>query len=249
MDLELWERLEKFDLDDPTATFNFSDRLARENGWTRAFAYKVVDEYKKFLYLCCISDKPVTPSDPVDQAWHLHLTYTHSYWIDLCQNTLGKLLHHTPTKGGETEAAHYQQGYAYTYDLYTRVFGHVPRAGVWEEKSERFQKTKFVRVDTHKFLLLNKPPKALIWFYVLLVGILNIILFRTNYQLAGLLLLINVGVPLLYFFIRDSSEVGFTAGGLTLSAGAGAGCSGGDDSSDGCGGDGGCGGCGGCGGD
>src|SRR6478735_1062085 len=101
---ELWMRIEQFELDEPGVAFKFSDRLARENGWTKAYAKRVIKEYKKFIFLCCISTHGVTPSDPVDQAWHLHLTYTRSYWIDLCKNTLNREIHHNPTKGGQKEA-------------------------------------------------------------------------------------------------------------------------------------------------
>ena len=34
----------------------------------------------------------IGPSDEVDQAWHLHLVYTRSYWGEFCPNVLGKPL-------------------------------------------------------------------------------------------------------------------------------------------------------------
>src|SRR5687767_6908346 len=100
----LWDRIRHFQLDDPSIAFPFSKRLARENGWSFDYTLRVIEEYRKFLFLCCVSEKGVTPSDPVDQAWHLHLTYTRSYWVDLCRNTLQKEIHHHPTKGGPAEA-------------------------------------------------------------------------------------------------------------------------------------------------
>jgi hypothetical protein len=59
-------------------------RLMRENGWAGTFADPVVDEYGRLLYLTQVADGPMTPSEAVDRAWHLHLTYTRSYWNDLC---------------------------------------------------------------------------------------------------------------------------------------------------------------------
>jgi len=96
----LWSRIGAFALDDPRAGFQFTDRLARDNGRSLHFAQRVAVAYKKFILLCAISPEPVTPSDVVDQAWHLHMIYTESYWTDLCRNTLGKQVHHNPTKGG-----------------------------------------------------------------------------------------------------------------------------------------------------
>jgi hypothetical protein len=64
---DLWARLIALDLDGQ-ATFSFSKRLARDNGWSLAFARSVVLEYKKFVYLAATCGHPVTPSDEVDQA-------------------------------------------------------------------------------------------------------------------------------------------------------------------------------------
>jgi hypothetical protein len=61
----LWDQLLAFDLDG-TAEFSFSQRLARDNGWSVAFAQRVALEYKKFLYLAATCGHPVTPSDEVD---------------------------------------------------------------------------------------------------------------------------------------------------------------------------------------
>jgi hypothetical protein len=80
----LWLRIKDFELDDQDSHLTFTDRLARENGWTYEFCIRAILEYKKFIYLICLSDQPVTPSDEVDQVWHLHLIYTQSYWKEFC---------------------------------------------------------------------------------------------------------------------------------------------------------------------
>jgi hypothetical protein len=58
---ELLLRLESFEIDEPGVAFPFSVRLARENGWSRSFARRVVDEYKRFVWLAM--RRP--PGDPV----------------------------------------------------------------------------------------------------------------------------------------------------------------------------------------
>ncbi len=77
----LLKNLDEFRIADTDATFRFYHKLADENNWSRKFSRRVIHEYKKFLYLATVHG-PVTPSKVVDVAWHLHLTYTHSYWID-----------------------------------------------------------------------------------------------------------------------------------------------------------------------
>src|SRR5687767_14921571 len=87
-------RLEAYSLDEPGAPLAFSARLARENGWTAAYADRVIEEYKRFVLLAISAGHPVTPSEQVDQAWHLHLLYTETYWLHFCPQVLGRPLHH-----------------------------------------------------------------------------------------------------------------------------------------------------------
>ena len=35
---QLWEKIRDFELDDPTASVTFTERLARENDWSLGFA-------------------------------------------------------------------------------------------------------------------------------------------------------------------------------------------------------------------
>ena len=102
-DRELWNGLESMQLDEPGVALTFTRRLARENDWTLAYAGRVVTEYRRFLYLAARAGHSVTPSDAVDQAWHLHLLYTRHYWGTLCKDVLRHDLHHGPTLGGTPE--------------------------------------------------------------------------------------------------------------------------------------------------
>ena len=70
-------------LDDPSSSTTFTARLAKENGWKLSFARRVVEEYRRFLFLAAAAEHPVSPPDAIDQAWHLHLLYTRSYWENL----------------------------------------------------------------------------------------------------------------------------------------------------------------------
>ena len=136
---ELWGRIEKYNIDDIDNDFKFSDRLKRENGWSDIFTSRVIDEYKCFLYLACVAGNEVTPSEEVDQVWHLHLIYSHSYWFDLCGNVLRKSLHHGPTKGGISENSRYAENYSATLQLYQREFEATPPSDIWPDSIIRFQ--------------------------------------------------------------------------------------------------------------
>jgi hypothetical protein len=75
----VWEELSHYDIGPGDAEQTFAARLARENGWRPAQAARVIEEYRRFCFLAVTAGHPVTPSDAVDQAWHLHLTYTRDY--------------------------------------------------------------------------------------------------------------------------------------------------------------------------
>lgn len=162
----LWNHLSQFTPDVPGAALTFTHRLARENGWSLTFAEQVFNEYRKFLFLCAISPQPVTPSDAVDQAWHLHLSYTESYWNDLCRNILGKELHHHPTQGGESEQNKYSGYYNCTLELYRSTFYSDPPVAIWPPEQERFSDIDFVRVNKRTNWVFKKfrisiPPSIL----------------------------------------------------------------------------------------
>lgn len=154
-------RLEQFDLDDSNSRLKFSERLARENNWTMRYARRVIVEYKRFLELAMTAGHTVTPSDDVDQAWHLHMVYTRSYWNDLCRDVLRQPLHHGPTKGGQRERERYEDLYARTVDSYHRTFGEAPPEDIWPASEERFrQSIQSVRVDRGKNWVIPKPAWA-----------------------------------------------------------------------------------------
>ncbi len=154
---DLWAKIEALDLDGG-ATLSFSKRLARDNGWSSAFARRVVLEYKKFLFLAATCGHPVTPSDEVDQAWHLHLVYTRSYWDELCGQVLGFPLHHGPTRGGAAEGHKFEDWYAHTLSAYAAAFGTVPPADIWPPAAVRFGEAPyFRRVNLRRQWLLPRP--------------------------------------------------------------------------------------------
>src|SRR5262245_61270545 len=128
---QLWRRLERFGFDEPGARITFVARLARENRWPREYAVRVFREYKRFLLVAATVEHAVAPSHPIDQAWHLHLLDTRSYWVDLCPNVLGKSLHHIPSRGRGGEARLLRAQYERTLRSYVDIFGESPPLDIW----------------------------------------------------------------------------------------------------------------------
>ncbi|WP_156340156.1 glycine-rich domain-containing protein [Sphingomonas sp. Leaf17] len=144
-DRALLTAIERLTIDPPGAALTFVDRLARDNGWDRDHATAVDREYRRFLFLAATADAPVTPSDAVDQAWHLHLAYSRSYWDDLCGQIIGRPLHHCPTAGGPVEDDRYAGQYSATLRRYADAFGEAPPTAIWPPVDQRFTE-RFVRI-------------------------------------------------------------------------------------------------------
>ncbi len=165
---QLYQKICDYSPDDSESRLKFTRRLARENGWTEDYSERVVEQYKRFMFLAVAAGHPVTPSEQVDQAWHLHLVYTRSYWHDFCGQVLGQQVHHGPTKGGSSELAKYRDWYECTKASYWRLLGDEPPADIWPDAHIRFgEDLQSVRVNWRRNWIIPKPSKQ----RLLLVGL------------------------------------------------------------------------------
>ncbi len=154
----LYQQIVDFQIDAPGVQLTFAHRLARENNWSRRYTQRVIVEYKKFLFLAMVAGHVVSPSEQVDQAWHMHLTYTKSYWENLCQNVLGKPLHHGPTQGGDEEQRKYIDLYQQTLASYEAFFGSPAPRDIWSPAEQRFgEDLQHVTVNTARYWIVRKP--------------------------------------------------------------------------------------------
>lgn len=244
-ELTLWEKLSTFQIGPDDCAQSFVARLAGENGWSRGFAHNVVDEYKRFLLLAVSAGHPVTPSDAVDQAWHLHLTYSDSYWNELCPHVLGRALHHGPTRGGANEDEKYRDWYTRTLASYRRIFGTNPPTAVWPDVATRFRNADaFQRVNTAEHFVIRRRATAKVG---ILIGLALVAGCTPGEPLFAPLVIGAVIVVMLLSFAsrrrRNGDQgcggVGGCGGGID---GSGSGCGGSSGCGSGCGGGGGCGG-------
>ncbi|PWJ36132.1 glycine-rich domain-containing protein [Sediminitomix flava] len=159
---ELWENIRSYQIGAAQSALSFSDRLARENNWSLKYALRVIFEYKKFIFLICVDKGPFTPSDEVDQAWHLHLLYTEDYWEDFCGELLQTKIHHGPTKGGQSERVKYTDLYEQTLKRYESFFGEKPPSDIWPSTEIRFSKVNFIRVLKEDYFFIPKKLKTIL---------------------------------------------------------------------------------------
>lgn len=262
-DQELWSRLLQFTFDEPGIPLPFSRRLARENGWGERYTMRVLEEYRRFIFLAMTTSHPVTPSVDVDQAWHLHLTYTRSYWDDLCPNVLRGPLHHQPTKGGGKEGAKFQDWYARTLESYHAAFGVAPPADIWPPPSVRLAAESRIRQVSDRTHWVVRKPKAGVVGLVVAVALLGLMITGCEGgDIPGTILPIALvaGLVIVVVIWVISKAQSHHGNQRNNNSDTGAGCSshssdssdsdsGDSDGGSSDGGDSGCSGCGGCGGD
>lgn len=175
----LWNNIQQFVLDEPNAAITFSKKLASQQKWAATYTHRVIEEYRRFIFLCCISPNGASPSKAVDEAWHLHLTYTRSYWDAFCKNTLGKDIHHNPSSGGEKEDHKHLNWYEETLGLYQSVFGEQPPVDIWPQPIKQVQTAGPSWDDVQQHFLTSKR--------VLLIVVLLLLLpFGINYLITGI---------------------------------------------------------------
>jgi hypothetical protein len=106
---------------------NFEQRLVDECNITDASAQRLVEEYRRFLYLKAIDGGTLSPSKRVDQAWHLHIATPGVEWTRFCNEVLKcQIEHRTGLSAAEAGSSHDR-----LFDLYRREFNQDPPGDIW----------------------------------------------------------------------------------------------------------------------
>lgn len=172
---EMWRKLEDFDFDGRPVKVSFTEKLARENDWSLSFAQCALEEYRRFLFLSVAADHVICPSEAVDRVWHLHLTYTDSYWNRLCGDILQKKLGHDPSPGFEDDRQKHVDLYNQTLASYKACFNEAPPSYFWPEADLRFGEPPRTRkVDLSRSWVLPKrgtltASASLAFFFLMLM--------------------------------------------------------------------------------
>jgi len=136
------------------------DRLQQAHGWPRGHGLRLIEEYRRFLFLAVTRRGQVCPSDAVDQVWHEHLLDSRDYFGPFCREVLQFTLHHCPSRGGAAEQARHAANYAATLQAYEATFGQAPPADLWPALARRFAE-RFRRVSLARQWLLPRPAPGL----------------------------------------------------------------------------------------
>lgn len=183
---------------DPAAIANYVfpagmvTKLMAEQKWTGDYTARVLTEYRRFIHLAATMNHEVTPSLAVDEAWHMHLTFSRDYWEKLTP-LLPAPLHHEPGEGLPDDKVKYAEQYRRTLEDYQTTFGEAPPADIW-----RVAKPK--PPASFKFFPALFWTGLLLWglsFFVVLTTTAQVFLGTISFVLIGNVLaaMHNVGLP------------------------------------------------------
>jgi hypothetical protein len=177
-DHAVWHVLSSYVIGPENTRLSFVQRLGRENGWSETQALRVLEEYRRFCFLAVTGDDELTPSDAIDQAWHLHLTYGRDYWERFCPDILGQPLHHGPTAGGDIERSRFFEQYARTLQRYEQVFGATPPADLWPSAAQRLiEDPRARRVHPRDGVMVSRAALRAFLIAVALIAVLHFVIW------------------------------------------------------------------------
>jgi hypothetical protein len=258
-DAVLWQKIQHFQFDNPDAALPFSRKLALLQHWDYGFTLAAIEEYRKFIFLCCISPHGAAPSKVIDEVWHLHLIYTQNYWEEFCDKTLQRKLHHHPSSGGLQQKEKHIKWEKDTLDYYRNIFQAEPPPDFWIEgqssSPKEFNPAKNLLQKTLKYfsllpllLLISCNEDSLPGLIILPIGIFIFCILRfVFFFMFSILKSVSKYDTRIHNDKKQGGQgSGSSSGNSGCSGGGSSGCGSGGCGSGGCGG--GCGGCGGGGG-
>ena len=131
---------------------NFVQNLMKEQLIGFNTANRWLLEYRKYLVLAYFIDKMISPSEQVDQVWHLHMTYTQHYRATY-QTLIERDFKHAPSSGGSSEGKKFEDIYLETLKFYKAMFLICPPDDVWETPQQRFEMRNFEYRNINLFRL------------------------------------------------------------------------------------------------
>lgn len=97
-------------------------------------ARRLVQEYRKFLYLKALDGGVLSPPPDLDEVWHKHIESPDGDWAAFCRTVIGKPLEHrTGLSRAEARAARES-----ALALYVQEFG-TPSMDIWPGPAENLR--------------------------------------------------------------------------------------------------------------
>ena len=124
----LWLKLAGMNLQGAQAMAPYLQMMQKQMGWSTDMATKVIEEYRKFLFLAMRAGHQVIPPGAVNDVWMTHMQNAQSFW-----EQFGQVLNDKPAAGG-FDAKAFQAAsdpWKQTLESYEKIFGAAPPTDIW----------------------------------------------------------------------------------------------------------------------
>jgi hypothetical protein len=98
-------------------------RMMDKYKWDESESCECFEDLKKFLYMAVMADKPVAPTEKLDEMWHNFILYTMDY-DEFCRTRLGIFVHHRPRRRDDPKSTRNMR--QETLDFALELFGELP---------------------------------------------------------------------------------------------------------------------------
>ena len=89
----LWLKLAGMNLQGAQAMAPYLQMMQKQMGWSTDMAAKVIEEYRKFLFLAMRAGHQVIPPGAVNDVWMTHMQNAQSFWEQFGQVLNLSLIH------------------------------------------------------------------------------------------------------------------------------------------------------------
>lgn len=161
---EIRRRLDQVEIDLQDRCRRFARRLARENGWSVAFAERVFSEYERFLLIAADAPYSAHPPPLVARVWRAHGRIEPSWGGPAGRRFRGLSPPPLPRSLGVREERRRRARYAQTRKDYVRLCGAEPPEDVWPLRGAARED---VRDATRDWRDLARRPR--VWIYAVVV--------------------------------------------------------------------------------
>lgn len=124
----LWLKLNMMNVQGLQAFAPLMQAMQQQMGVQAGMAGRIVEEYRKFLFLAMRAGHQVIPPGVINDVWMMHMQNTQNYW-----EQLGQMIAEKPLAGGVDARAMGEMGdaWAATLKSYETIFGTKPPMDIW----------------------------------------------------------------------------------------------------------------------
>jgi hypothetical protein len=124
----LWLKLNMMNAEGLQAFAPVMKMMEQQMGSNAEMANRVIEEYRKFLFLAMRAGHQVIPPGPINDVWMMHMQNAQNYW-----ENLGQMISERPVASGVDAKAMGSMGdaWAATLKSYEAIFGAKPPMDIW----------------------------------------------------------------------------------------------------------------------